>query len=100
MGCTLFDYLSNVRSYLTLYAQVIMHRLIDLCLEVVVKNLSLVDTIEVLPDEILQKLLALCRRDKVFVQSTRELFRNTKMTKLDFHQDGDGLEVCNIHCCI
>jgi CheY-like chemotaxis protein len=71
-----------------------MYRLIELCLEVVVKNLPAVETLEDVPDELLQKLLALCRRDKVFGPTTRNLFRNSKMTKLDFHhQEGDGPEV-------
>lgn len=74
-----------------------MHRLVDLCLEVVVKHLSRVESLEALPDEILQKLLALARRDKKFT-TNRVLFSNCKMTKLDFHhQDGEGTEVCTFY---
>lgn len=62
-----------------------MHSLIDLCLHVVVKNLYLIATINALPDELLQKLLVLCRKDKELAKCTCDLFRNTTMPKLDLH---------------
>eukprot|EP01111_Echinosteliopsis_oligospora_P017472 TRINITY_DN7585_c0_g1_i1.p1 TRINITY_DN7585_c0_g1~~TRINITY_DN7585_c0_g1_i1.p1 ORF type:complete len:500 (+),score=57.37 TRINITY_DN7585_c0_g1_i1:167-1666(+) len=65
------------------------HRLIDLCLKVVVINLHNVTSLEGLPDDICQKLISMIRANKKLTPAALRLFYNCKLIKLDLHQGED-----------
>lgn len=66
------------------------HRLLDLCLAVVVKNIGKVASFEGLPDDLCQKLIFLIKNNSLLTPSILQLFSGCKLTILDLKMKTAG----------
>ncbi|GAM27609.1 hypothetical protein SAMD00019534_107850 [Acytostelium subglobosum LB1] len=74
----------KVRQLFQTSGQKKVHRLIDLCFDALVKNIKNIESLEKLPDELCQTLLSIFQRAKILNLDTLNLFKNCRLSKLDF----------------
>lgn len=71
------------------------HRLLDLCLSVVVKHIGKVQSFEGLPDELCQKIITTLKSHNKLSQEVLLLFSGCKLTRLDLRMGKDATEQSN-----
>lgn len=71
------------------------HRLLDLCLYVVVKHIDKVQSFEGLPDELCQKIITTLKSQNKLTRETLLLFSGCKLTRLDLRMGKEAVEQSN-----